>query len=65
MADDLHLHIRDHVNDCIRCVLGAVADDLRDRARALREGHIVMIPGPIEALEVAAQDVENMAEQFK
>ena len=74
MADDLHLHIRDHMNDCIRGILGAVANELNDRARALRKGTgstvqrrslLVPQPGPIEALELAAQDIEHMAKQFR
>lgn len=63
MADDLHLHIMDHMNDCIRCVLGAVAEDLKDRAKLLERD--ARYSNAIQALLEAATDIERTAEQFK
>lgn len=64
MADDLHLHVRDHVNNCVRGVLSAVADDLYDRAKAIKEGKLTD-SGAIEALELAGQEIEHLSNQFR
>ena len=65
MPDDLHLHIMDHMNDCIRGVLSAVADDLNDRARSIREDKGGTPSNAEQALGEAACDIEQLAEQFK
>ncbi len=65
MADDLHLHILDHMNDCIRGVLGAVADELNDRARDMRESKDGKPSNAEQALREAACDIESLGDQFK
>ena len=65
MADDLHLHVMDHMNDCIRGILSDVADDLRDRARNVRESKGGEPSNAEQALGEAAQEIESLAEQFK
>ena len=64
MANNLHLHVMDHMNDCIRGVLSAVTDDLYNRAKAIKEGKLTD-SGAIEALEFAGQEIENLSNQFK
>lgn len=65
MADDLHLHVMDHMNDCIRGILGAVADELNDRARDMRESKGGTPSNAEQALREAACDIEHMGKQFR
>ena len=62
MANDLHLHIRDHMNDCIRGILDAVASDLRDRTGVLEKD--ARYSNAIQVLLETATDMEELAKQF-
>ena len=64
MADDLHLHVQDHMNDCIRGILDAVADELNDRAKNIREGKGGTPSNAEQALLEAGQEIAHLAKQF-
>lgn len=64
MANDLHLHVMDHMNDCIRGILDAVADELSDRATNIREGKGGTPSNAEQALREAAQEIQHLAKQF-
>ncbi len=61
--ENLHLHIRDHMNDCIRGIIHDIADELYDRAEAIRQSKLAD-KGAVEALEFAGQEIGRLAKQF-
>ena len=65
MPDDLHLHIMDHMNDCIRGILYAVADDLRAKAKNMQETGLDKELTAADGLETAALDIANLSNEFK